>query len=220
MILSDVRTDCRSHLDEDAARFWDDDELDRWIHEAMRDIARRAEILPDVAKIPVVADKQEYNLPRDVLRIHRVEFRQTSTNTWALEYRSLMEMDNLWVQSRSSTGQPAWYTIWGHAGGSNQLRLYPVPSETNSDGLWVYYYRLPSKPVNPGDQIDLPNGWEDLIPLYVEHIARRKDNDGRWKEAYELYENRLSQMMRVTRHGTDQVTFFAADQPYSDWVDW
>lgn len=219
--LLDVRTDIRSHLDEASARFWDDIEIDRWVHEALRDIARRAEILPEIKSYTVKSQQEAYNLPEDLLRVHRVEYRQTSTNTWALEFRPIMEMDDIWLRSRTiSSSSPYWYTIWGHSGGSQQLRPYPIPSETISDGLWIYYYRLPHKPEKEGDQIDIPSGWEDLIPLYVEMVARRKDNDPRWREAFDLYMERLSQMMSVTRHLSDQMTFFSRSPIGMETGDW
>lgn len=215
--LGELQQDVRNHLDEDTARFWTDPELDRWIFEAMRDVARRAEILPDIFKIDVIASKEHYDLPKDFLRVHRVEYRQDSTNSWSLEYRPIMELDDMWGRSSRSTGQPNFYTIWGSSNGSQQLRLYPLGSDSIAGGLLLYYYRLPREPKEAGDTIDLPSGWTDLIPLYVEVVARRKDNDGRWKDAYNLYNERLDQMMRVTRLPTDSETFISSGGLLGDW---
>lgn len=208
--LASIREDVRSHVDEGNARFWENAELDRWIHEALRDIARRAEILPDTHAYTVKAEQETYDFPPDVLRIHRVEYRQTSTNRWALEFRPILEMDDLGLTQGGRTGRPRYWSSWGAPGGSQQLRLYPIPSETIAGGLVLFYYRLPHKPVNDADLIDLPSGWTDLVPLYVEYVARRKDNDRRWSEAHALYEERLAQMISVTRHQSDQATYFSA----------
>lgn len=193
---------------------WSDEELVRWIWEAMRDVARRTECLQETRSITLVSGQQTYDLPPDMFRIYRVEYRQTSTYNYPLTYQDFATMDELWLTNRSSQGTPEFYTIWGTPGqGSEQLYLYPVPSSDITDGLKLYYYRLPKK-VDTNDynkKADIPAGWEDLVPLYVEIVARRKESrDSRWKEAYELYEIRLAEMMKTTRHWTDQPTYFAS----------
>lgn len=212
--LQDLIDDCRSHLDERAAQFWSDDELTRWINEALRDVARRTENLQAVHKYTTVPSQLTYDAPLDLLRIYRVEYHQSDNYVITLEFRDLNSMDDVWYQTRAVPGsQPYWWSYWGysHEHERGQVYIYPSTSSQVRDGLWVFYYRLPRVLLlaEPGGVADIPSGWEDLVTLYVEMIGRRKDNDKRWTEAQELYEARLEAYISVSRLPTDQMTFFA-----------
>lgn len=213
--LAELRTQTRSHLDEQTGRFWDDtSEIDVWIHEAARDIARRAEVLQDIHTIRTKADTQTYDFPPDLLRVHRVEYRDDSDSSYPLEFKPLLQMDDWWVGGRFTSGRPNVWSSWGFSGDSQQFIVYPAPSEEAN--LILYYYRLPRKPVADSDPVEVPAGWENLIPLYAESVARRKDNDGRWQEAYGLYREQLEDLKRVTRTHSDQATVFS---PGGSWLD-
>lgn len=129
-----------------------------------------------------------------------------------------------WVaRRRGATFVTGNCAIWGAPGlGTQQLYLYPTPSTTLDDGLRVFYYRLPKKPnLNaPNDPVDIPSGWEDLIPVYVEMVARRKEaRDSRWKEAQDIYEARLKEMVDVTRQWHDQMLQFGTETSgYPIWL--
>lgn len=212
--LAELITDCRSHLDEAVAGFWDDVEMSRWCWEAARDIARRTEWNEKISRQDITANQQTYAVPDDVFRIFRLEYRESSSFSYALEPKNFHDMDELWMTGREIAGsRPYAYAMWGAPGarennaGARQLYLYPTPSTSYTNGLILYYYAVPAK-VDPNDfnaTVEVPSGWEDLVPLYVEVVARRKESrDSRWREAFELYELRLAEMMKTTRSHTDQ----------------
>lgn len=218
LTLAQMREDLRVHLDEITARYWQNDELDRAIYDAAKDIARRGEVLLDTHTIRTKAGQHVYDFPPDLLRIHRVEYQQSDTNSFVLEFLPPLQMDDYWVAGRTATqGTPSHFTVWGFSGDSQQLRIYPAPSDQANIVLW--YYRLPRKPVNDGDPVEVPSGWEDLIPLYAEYVALRKDRDGRWREAFELYMERLDSLIKMTRHLTDQADYFSMSSWFQD-EDW
>lgn len=201
--LSDVRTDVRSRLDESSARLWTDAELNRWINEALRDIARRCETLQAYDDINVTANTQEYTLPTDLLRVYRVEYRPTGGQVFPLEYRDFNSMDSVWYsQQTSSRGRPYWFTMWGFPP-SLKIILYPTPASTDG-AIRVYHYRLPAEVSTDGATLELPSGWHDLVALYCEYIALRKDADPRWAEAKQLYEEKVGDLNDMTRRWTDQ----------------
>lgn len=222
--LTDLLADCRQHLDETNAIYWTDAVLVYWIYEGLRDVARRTECLEDVKRYTIVGGQQQYDLPTDMLRINRVVYRQSTGYTYALQLSSLQNLDDVWGTAQEVAGsQPYWCAVWGTPGlGTQQLYLYPTPSTTLDDGLRVFYYRLPKKPdVNAeANPVDIPSGWEDLIPLYVEIVARRKEaRDSRWKEAQDIYEARLAEMVDVTRQWHDQMlTFGEETSGYPIWL--
>lgn len=213
--LAELVTDCRSHLDEAVPGFWDETEMARWCWEAARDIARRTEWNQKTATQDIVANQQSYTLPKDLFRIFRVEFVQDSSYSYALEIRDFHNMDDLWMTGRTVSGsQPYACAIFGAPGArednntpSRQLYIFPISSTSITNGLILYYYAIPPKVDNNNINatVELPSGWEDLVPLYVEVVARRKESrDSRWREAYELYETRLAELMKFTRSWSDQ----------------
>ncbi len=211
--LLEIRTKVRRRLDEAAARFWEDDDLDDWINEGTRDLARRAEVLQTTSTINSVVDQQQYALPTNVLRVHRVEWSRTGTfdstsQITALEFRPFNSMDSVWWSAQTSTtGDPYWYTMWGYPPALN-LILYPVPDVSVSSGIKVYYYRSPTAATADGDTVDVLGGWDDLIVDYCEFSALRKDADPRWQEAKALFEEKTQHLIETSRHWTDQAGTF------------
>src|SRR5205085_1651746 len=80
--------------------------------------------------------------------------------------------------------------------------LFPVPATAGT--LYLYYYRLPVIPQSPSDPVEIVQGWEDLIPLYVEYTALRKDRQARWQDAKQLFEEAMVEHIEQTRSWTDQ----------------
>lgn len=202
--LSTILTDVRSRLDEVTAKFWSNTELTTWINEGLRDVARRTETLLDYfTNIPLYPNVAKYAMPMDVIRVHRMEFVPVGDyNVYPIELKTYQEMDQVWgIQPSTQRSYPTFAVLWGFAPNIT-VQFYPVPSQAGT--LNLYYYRLPTTLVNPNDVAEIPNGWEDLISLYCEYVALRKDRDGRWQEAKSLYEENLNNMVNVTRQLHDQ----------------
>jgi hypothetical protein len=105
-----------------------------------------------------------------------------------------------------------------------------VPAQTGTINL--FYYKLPARLTDPvadpaqlARTIDLPEGWDDLILLYVEWRALRKSRDQRWSEAKQLYDEQLDYLINITRYFHDQqqvmTTFSRTSQPswLTEWPD-
>lgn len=197
----------RVRIDEPTSRFWADTDIMQWVNEATRDIARRTESLQASTTITAVAGTQQYTLPNDTLRVYRVEWSRdgaTGTTVIPLEYRDFASMDSVWWTSqKSSQGDPYWFTMWGFPP-NLKLVLYPIPSTSIAAGITVYYYRLALQVTTGSDLVEVPDGYKDLVDDYCEFSALRKDSDPRWQEAKGLYEQKLQDMLDLTRRWTDQ----------------
>src|SRR5690554_1569658 len=98
---AEILTDIRSRLDEATGRQWSNEELRRWINDGLRDISRRAEVLQSVVSIGVLTNIQEYELPGNVVRVHRVEWRPDGEQrVIPLTYQDFHNMDQVWVSSQ------------------------------------------------------------------------------------------------------------------------
>lgn len=204
----------RSLLDEPSAALWSNTELTNWINEGCADVARRAETKLVTTKLTVVPTTQQFSAPTDCYRIHRITFIQTPTssspNTYTLEFRGLMEMDQIWgINQNWPATYPLYYTLWGHPP-SMKIIVYPVPSTAGK--LNIFYYQMIVKATTTTSDIDVLPGYEDVVYDYAVYRALRKDGDPRWKEFQTTYESKLAMMVDRTRTFQDQGNFFSTGQ--------
>jgi hypothetical protein len=207
--LSQLETSLESMLDQiyggtNQFRFWSQPEIDTWLNEGARDVARRAEsLLVFDTSVAAIAGTARYALPAQIIRIHRVEYQAAgSFLVYPLFPKTIDEMDPIvGINPLLQTSYPYYFHLWGYPPNLG-MTVYPVPSQTGQFNL--YYYKVPTPMVNPGDICDLPNGWEDLVVTYGEYRARRKGRDPIWKDVKEEYEQKVGEHMDVTRQWHDQ----------------
>lgn len=201
----ELRTDILERLDQPpdpADGFWSDDQLRLFANEGLRDVARRIKNIRATQDYATVADQSDYDMPDDMIQAYKVEYRTTSTGPiYALEHTPY---DEDWGASRYSGTPVSWSTL-GAPGVGGVFKVFPAPSEEIDGGLRIYYYRLPRKIEELDDPVEIYSGWEDIIALYVEWNARRKEAvDNKWRDAAQLYEARLEEMKMATSRVSDQ----------------
>jgi hypothetical protein len=222
--LTILLANVRSNIDEASARFWSDAELTTWINDALRDVARRTEEILHLPPIPlaIVAGTGKYNLPVDVIRVHRIEFIPTgSTQTYPVTKTTHEEVDRIWGLNQSTqSAYPSYFVLWGTPGIAASplvVQFYPVPAQSGTAN--IFYYRVPAKLVNGSDVAELPEGWDDVIVDYCEYRAKRKSKDPTWQEAKALYDEKLVTMIDVTRAYSDAASsFITARGPLPSWL--
>lgn len=202
MLLGEAVADIRARLNEKLPRFWQPEELIRWINQAQIDIARRAEYLQVTHDIAVNTTDQEYTCPADILRITVVEFTPTgTTQVHTLEHQDIQGVDEFYGLNKTFPGYPSYFTVWGFPP-NVKITLFPKPSMAGV--LKLYYYQIPPYIENESNVLAIPDGWYDLVAHYCEYTALRKDRDPAWKEAKALYEEALDGMISLTRRYSDQ----------------
>lgn len=204
--LTSLITQVRSNVDEAAARYWSDAEITQWLNDGVKDIGRRTEAIQSFStSISVVAGTATYNLPADLIRLHRIEFDPTgSTQIYPVKITTFEEIDSVWgINQASQASYPSYAVIWGYPGGAATLtiQLFPVPSQPGN--LKLYYYRVPVLMVNGSDTPEIPGGWDDILVHYAEYRAKRKAKDPTWQEAKQLYEEEVVRLIDVTTYYHD-----------------
>jgi len=204
---SQLLLDIRSRLDEPSPQFYPDTELRRWINQGARDVARRTETLQTTADIPLTAGQQQYTAPADVLRIYRVEYRDTGNRVYGLEYRDYANADSVWWTAQLTVQSiPQMWTAWGFPP-TLKIVLYPIPGNTGTS-LRVFYYQAPADLALDGTAanttVPIPTGRDELIVDFAEYMALRKARDQRWQEAKAIYDEKVQSMIDQTRRWTDQ----------------
>lgn len=84
--------------------------------------------------------------------------------------------------------------------------------------LNVFYYRNFVPAVNDTDQLDTLPGWEDLPIEFAVYMAKRKDKESDWQDAFAFYEQRLNDMIMVSGTFSDQAGTFSTGQ--ASWPPW
>jgi hypothetical protein len=216
MELQTALTNVRSLLDEANPVFWTNAQLTQWLNEGCADAQRRVEWKMKTASLTVAPNNQNFPAPDDLLRIHRVTFNSpqegNNQNTYTLEYRGFMEMDQIWgIYQQWPASYPLYYTLWGQPGiGSLQIITFPVPGEAGT--LFVYYFPITIQAVNDTDSLDIAQGFEDMLYDYCMYRALRKDADPRWQEAKADYETKLMALNDSSRTYQDQANTFSTGQ--------
>ena len=211
MKLSAMITQLRYLIDEPAPAFWSNAELTTYINEACKDVARRAETKLATVNITAVVMQQNYTLPTDCYRIHRVEFLPNgSTLNYTLEYRGLMEMDQIWgINKTWPASYPLYYTMWKNPPKMVMI-TYPVTQTLGK--FHVYYYQHVVTATTTTSTVDILAGYEDIILDYSAYRALRRDGNAMWKTHQAVYESKLAALVERTRTFQDQANFFSTGQ--------
>lgn len=200
---------------------WKDSELRAWINEGCRDITRKTHCLFDRTTIAVVASTAEYTGPTDALAVDIVNYTPTGGQKHQLDYAHITNANGL----QYFTGTAYMPQVWTLRGMPPTLKivLYPTPSTNGT--LEVFYTRLAAALSTTGSadssNIEVPEGWEDLVYAYAEARARRKDRDQSWQEAQQEYDQNLQALMSIAgvyTHNTGQNFPGNANVPwYREW---
>lgn len=222
MKLSTAIKQVRYLIDEPTPAFWTNVELTDYINEGCKDVARRAETKLTTYKITLpktTIPKQNFTLPTDTYRIHRVEFYPLTTRTtlsYTLEFRGLMEMDQIWGINRQwPASYPLYYTLWKSP---PHLRMITYPVSQTPGHFLIYYYQHITTAVwtttkhGTTTTIDILAGYEDIVFDYAAYRALRKDNNPMWRTHQAVYEAKLTALVNRTRTFQDQGNFFSTGQ--------
>ena len=186
-------TRIRDMLDEPTAAQWTDQQLRRWINDALDDASRTTLAIADNVSITSVAGQAEYTVTAAVLQINMAYWTDGSGNLAPLMPQQWENADNVWgISQNQQSSQPMMFTTWGFAP-NLKLKLYPVPN-VSSRTILLKVARLATHVSESGASdstvIDFPEAWLDAITSYVEYNALRKARDPRWQEAKQEYQEK------------------------------
>lgn len=218
LTMAQALTRVREQVDESSAAQWSQTELRRWIMEAAKDIARRTRCLRSSATVSSVAGQSEYTVSTRLVEVTHADYLASG---WSAP-RPLTYVD---LHTKASFGYasafyPQFFSMWGEPGALKVI-LHPAPA-ASSETLTLYYYRLPAEIDLAGTQdsntVEIPEGWDDLIYLYAEACARRRDQQSdAWKDAFQLYETKLAELSAIALRYTDQAGSMVDDWSRSEW---
>jgi len=180
--LANLEAATRTYLDEAIAGDWTDAEVDREINVGYHMLVTAVvNVFEDYyltsATADSVANQQEYALPTDIYKIRRVEINYSPSNPNSVPQRALpINIDSVRRDLANTTlgisvlRNPAYY-IKGSV-----IGFIPIPQESGTDNIKIWYITTKDDLVNPTDTIDIPypDRYGHLIPLYAAGTLLRK----------------------------------------------
>jgi hypothetical protein len=222
MDFTEIRASARSKADEESTGFITDAELNRFINQGLRIVyGKIAQAFEDyfvikgtVANsglITVLADTNEYDLPTN-LKIVRVERRNTNDsneNNWRKLQRLNIGNDQIndFYPIREGRDQGYGYFIAG-----DKLYLRPVPSGGFDMRIWFIpkVTALSADDDVPG----VPEEYHELIAEYASVQCLRKSGEGIYKEAMDLFNLELSNLLDTINHRVQEPTQMLVTDEY------
>jgi hypothetical protein len=187
MLASDIATRVRRTFGDDAGILITDADILRWINDAQREIAVKANLLQVRATTAVAPGVNEVAVPANILRLHSVKFQ--NVKLIALSQNEADQFD-LGAVPTTSRATPTHYWLF-----ANTLTLYPAPNTTDPDDLKMYYTRTPVEVTALGDTPELPVEYHNRIVEYCAAQAAEMDNDnGRYQLKMGQFEAGVSEL--------------------------
>lgn len=203
----ELQTDLMVRLDDVNFRRFNSTEINRWINEAIRNVARSTESIRSSVTIPILANTYQYVIAAKVVRIASVEYNDGNGRVYPLEYRDFHSMADVWGARRDRKGSAEWWTTWGSPP-ALQLVIYPIPP-TATGTLTIYYYTMPTDlaltNADDNTQVSIPDGWDDVAVDYAEMLALRAEGDSRWQEAMQLYSQHREELIAASTRFVEEV---------------
>lgn len=170
--------------------------LKLWLNDGQRNVVNRFlwPFLQQQETVTTVASTTLYNLSADCL-VYDV---RDTTNTFRLKFLKDLDFDAYFVQQLES-GIPRFYRLFGQTQASTttppvpNLQLYPIPA--GAYNLTVKSYKRLTDLVNDGDISQIPQTYHEMLINYASNIFFSSRGDVRATEQFDLYENKLSDMV-------------------------
>ncbi len=177
MNLLQIRQKARRKLNELAASFWTDDELDDYINETYRKLwqilienSYRSAI--KTADLSLVAQQREVALPTDFVKVRILDHLVGSTYYPCRYYERYDTPTGSDTEPFSSFGDQ--YSFAYSFIGDN-LILEPAPMNSETDTLRLTYFFIPDYLTDDADEPILPSLYHDLLVLGCVIQAKEKE---------------------------------------------
>lgn len=198
-----VLQDVRYRVDDENAGRYTDVKIRHWMNEIMHDIARRSEALRVSSEVDAVVDQVAYAVPAQTVRVHKITYQDADGYDHGdLDY---VDIHNFQLKGIGYSRQaPQAYTTLGYPP-SLTFQVHPAPD--NLGVFTVHRYSMGTVLATNGDDglenIDLPEGWIDVLVDGVEWKLCRADRDERWVEAKALYDENLGALIEASTRFVD-----------------
>lgn len=156
------------------------DDIFRWINQGQRQFVLQNEsLLLTTTTTNAVANQQSYTLPTNLLTLRGIQYKQPNTTQYyrirGYDLSKFNETVDGW-DNTLAVGIPQIYTVIG-----NSITLFPIPQESLTAALKIYYNRTPVDVTGTFDVPELPTLYHEPLIKYCLMQAYEMDED--WEAA-------------------------------------
>lgn len=177
MIVSDILARVKRQFGDESGVQITDTDIKRWINDGMRQIVQTNEgLLEKAGTTNLVANTQEYALPTDLLILKQITCKPFGFTVYTkMQGFSFTDFNNkvdAWQDGGNFKGIPQIFTIF-----AKNIILWPTPETSATDGLKLYYNRIPTDVVNDSDTPEIPTLYHETLVDYCLQKAFEMDED-------------------------------------------
>ncbi len=165
--VTDIITRIKRQFGDEASVQVGDADVIRWVNDATRDIAIKADLLQTRATSNVTATQQEYLLPPDILTLRSARFLGEKLRPY-----SAQEAEDVLERQTSVRGTPVAFWTW-----ANRISLHPTPDRSIVGALTLYYTKQPRPVAQGGDIPEVPPQYHNRIVEYCLQMAYELDEN-------------------------------------------
>lgn len=165
MLVSDIITRVRTTAgDKDALQFTDQDVM-RWINDAMQEVAADNQLLQKIATTATVAGTDNYAIPTDILKLHSVRL-----DGRKIRVTTLNDAEQDYGFEEPERGDPSLCYVW-----AGFIKFLPIPDRVQD--LEVVYTRNPTDVTAVGNTPELPPMYHQRLMDYCLAQVAQMDDD-------------------------------------------
>lgn len=181
MLVSEIQTRVKRQFGDESGVQLTDADIIRYINEGQRQIVMQNEgLLEKTAMSNSVANQQEYSLPVDILILRAVKYKSPDDLSYyklkGMSYQQFDEQVDGWDGTAYGTATPMMFTQF-----AANISLFPIPDRSMTNGIKIYYNRIPVDVTTGADTPDLPALYHDALVKQCLQLAYELDED--WEAA-------------------------------------
>lgn len=174
MNVQDVATRVKRSFGDEAGVQVTDQDIIRWVNDAQEEIVLTNEgLMETTSSADIVADQGEYDVPTNFSVLRSLKY-----NGFRIKPLSFAEF-NEYIDGYSSSGPggygpgtPDVFMVW-----DSKISLFPVPGESVTNGLTIYYMRHPDSVGTLADGLTVPLAYHNSVVNYCLQQAYELDED-------------------------------------------
>ena len=191
MLANEIATRVKRQFGDESNVQITDDDIFRWINDAIREVATANDLLQTTAVTSIVSGQQDYTLPNDILTLRSIRY-----NGKKLKGLSIQESEE-YIDSDSAVAEGTPFCFWIYA---HDLTIYPIPQENVVNGLKIYYTRQPEEVNAGGDTPEIPAAYHNRLVEYC--LAQAYELDENWS-ASQLKAQQFTEGVKALTHQQD-----------------
>jgi hypothetical protein len=159
----------RQFGDESGVQITDQD-IFRWINAAQLQIVAKIAPIKAKATTNIVSGQRIY--PFVGLAIHQIESIHYDGNFLPPKSFQQAERDIIEYPDQPDSGAPAFWYEW-----AGEIYLFPTPNQAITDGLEIFFTKMPSPVISSTDPLTIPDKYFEAIAAWVLSKAYELDEE-------------------------------------------